>query len=145
MGKRRVGLFVACLAVLCLSAAVFAACGISGGTLWRTGGQAMKLAAAGLIVPFVFVYNNELLLMGEPLMIAFSVVTALLGCCALSVAVIGWLFRDIGWLQRAVYFACAICLILPRPVAMNFVGLAVAVLLLAWNRREAAKARPAAV
>ena len=125
--------------------AVFAACGISGGTLWRTGGQAMKLAAAGLIVPFVFVYNNELLLMGEPLMIAFSVVTALLGCCALSVAVIGWLFRDIGWLQRAVYFACAICLILPRPVAMNFVGLAVAVLLLAWNRREAAKARPAAV
>lgn len=27
MGKRRVGLFVACLAVLCLSAAVFAACG----------------------------------------------------------------------------------------------------------------------
>ena len=27
MGKRRVGLFVACLAILCLSAAVFAACG----------------------------------------------------------------------------------------------------------------------
>ena len=112
--------------------AVFAACGISGGTLWKTGGQAMKLAAAGLIVPFVFVYNNELLLMGSPGMIAFSIVTALLGCMVLSLATTGWLFRDLGWAQRLTFFICGIALILPRPLAANLAGFVVGALLALW-------------
>lgn len=113
--------------------AVFAACGISGGTLWRTGGQAMKLAAAGLIVPFVFVYNNELLLMGEPGMIFFAIGTALLGCVLLSLAIIGWLFRDLGRLQRLAFLACGIALILPRPLWANAAGLLAGGLLVLWN------------
>lgn len=123
--------------------AVFAACTLSGGTLWRTGGQALKLCAAGLLVPFVFVYNPELLLVGSPAMIAFSVVTALLGCIVLSFGTIGWMFRDIGWLQRAVLLACSICLILPRPIILNLIGLAVAVLLMFWNKRQAAHRKEA--
>ncbi len=113
--------------------AVFAACGISGGTLWRTGGQAMKLAAAGLIVPFVFVYNNELLLMGEPGMIFFAIGTALLGCVLLSLAIIGWLFRDLDRLQRLAFLACGIALILPRPLWANAAGLLAGGLLVLWN------------
>lgn len=119
--------------------AVFAACGISGGTLWRTGGQAMRLAAAGLVVPFVFVYNNELLLVGEPLTIAVAVITALMGCVVLSVAVMGWLFHDIGIVQRLIYFACGIFLIMPRPMILNGVGLAIAVVLSIWNKKFSSK------
>ena len=104
--------------------AVFAACGISGGTLWKTGGQALRLAAAGLIVPFIFVYSNELLLMGEAWAIVFAVATAFLGCILLAFASIGWSFKNINPIERILILACSVFLILPRPVWLNLVGLA---------------------
>src|SRR5699024_680242 len=42
--------------------AAFAAAGISGSNATKTGFVAMKLAAAGFIIPFVFVYSPILLL-----------------------------------------------------------------------------------
>lgn len=116
--------------------AVFAACGISGGTLWKTGTQAMRLAAAGLIVPFVFVYNNELLLIGEPLTVTFSIITAILGCILLSFSTIGWIFKNLEWYHRILLFGCSICLILPRPLYINITGIVIAVLLLLKIRRD---------
>lgn len=111
--------------------AVFAACGISGGTLWKTGGQALRLALAGLIVPFIFVYNNELLLMGEPGMVVIAVVTALIGCALLAFASIGWGFQSLRPLERIVLLACSIALILPHPLWLNVVGAVLAAILLA--------------
>ena len=125
--------------------AVFAACGISGGTLWKTGGQALRLAAAGLIVPFVFVFNNELLLIGSTGMIAFAIVTALLGCAILAFALMGWGFKSLNAAERAVLLACSIALILPRPIWLNAVGFAVAAVLLARNFVEFRKHKPLAV
>lgn len=113
--------------------AVFAACGISGGTLWKTGGQALRLAAAGLIVPFVFVYSNELLLIGETGMIVFSVATALLGCLLLAFASIGWGLRTLAVYERLLLAACSFALILPRPAWLNFVGFFVSAVILAKN------------
>ena len=55
----------------CLSAvtppvalAVYAAASIGGAGLWGSGVQAVKFAAAGFIVPFFFVYNPALLVLG---------------------------------------------------------------------------------
>lgn len=110
--------------------AVFAACGISGGTLWKTGGQALRLAAAGLVVPFIFVYNNELLLIGEPAMIVFAVLTALVGCLVLAFALIGWGFENLGRIERVLLLGCSIALIMPRPVWLNLIGLLICVAIL---------------
>ena len=42
--------------------AVFAAVGISGGDMWKTGLQAMKMAISGFVIPFIFLYNTDLLM-----------------------------------------------------------------------------------
>ena len=44
--------------------AVFAACGIAKSDLWSSGWAAVKIGAAGFIVPFMFVYEPALLMIG---------------------------------------------------------------------------------
>ena len=45
--------------------AVFAAAGIAKSDLWKTGWAAVKIGAAGFIVPFMFVYEPALLMIGD--------------------------------------------------------------------------------
>lgn len=102
--------------------AVFAACSISGGTMWRTGGQSMKLAATALVVPFIFVYSNELLLIGETGDIIFALVTALIGCIVMGLALFGWGFRNLNAVERIILLPCSVMLILPKPLIANLIG-----------------------
>ena len=44
--------------------AVFAAAGLAKSNLWTTGWAAVKIGAAGFIVPFMFVYEPALLMIG---------------------------------------------------------------------------------
>ncbi len=44
--------------------AVFAAAGLAKADMWQTGWQAMRIGAAGFIVPFMFVYEPALLMIG---------------------------------------------------------------------------------
>ncbi len=100
----------------------FAAAGIAGANIWKTGVDSMKLAATGFIIPFIFCYNYQLLLIGSPLSILFAVVTAIVGCGVLSVSLNGWLFKDLGVISRILLFPCAILLILPEPLLANLAG-----------------------
>ena len=45
--------------------AVYAAAGLAKSNLWKTGWAAMKIGAAGFIVPFMFVYEPALLMIGD--------------------------------------------------------------------------------
>jgi TRAP transporter 4TM/12TM fusion protein len=83
--------------------AAFAAAGISGGNAMKTGFTSMKLAIAGFIVPFMFVYNNSLLMIdttwGEGIIV---VVTSITGVVMLGTAVEGYLFRRMNLILRAI-------------------------------------------
>ncbi len=46
-----------------------------------------ETCSTGFIIPFIFAFDNSLLLMGTPVMIVIAVVTAVIGCMILSVAV----------------------------------------------------------
>lgn len=120
--------------------AVFAACGISGGTLWKTGGQALRLAATGLLVPFVFVYHNEILLMGTPVMIVSAILTSMAGCLLLAFSLMGWGFQNLRIPERIILGICSVALILPRPIWLTAAGAVVGCVLLGSNfvrfRRE---------
>ena len=124
--------------------ATFAAAGIAKSGIWETGWDAMKLASTGFIIPFIFVFNTELLLMGDPLDIAFAVATAAVGCCVLAVSLFGWCVTNISFIGRALLLPCAIALILPRPLWANFAGAACTALIIllevAIRRRGAASA-----
>lgn len=109
--------------------AAFAAAGISGGHPMRTGFAAMKLAIAGFIVPFAFVYNSTLLLIDTTFMEGFVVaVTSIIGVVMLGASVEGYMLKTMGWISRILVFASAIMLITPN-MLFDIIGVSVVVII----------------
>lgn len=131
--------------------AVFAAIGISGGDMWKTGLQAIKMAASGFVIPFVFLYNTELLCFdsatqsfGLTPMVLLSVGTAMIGCAFMALALFGWAGRDLKMPERGVLLAAAVCLMVKEPMLLNVAGLAIGCAILALaiisGKKKGAKA-----
>lgn len=107
----------------------FAAAGIAGANIWKTGLDAMKLASSGFIIPFIFAFNYDLLLNGEPLGIVISIITAIIGCYILSASLIGWLKQPLSIWSRILLFPCAVMLIISDPLVVNVIGAAAALII----------------
>lgn len=108
----------------------FAAAGIAEANVWKTGKEAMKLASSGFVIPFVFVFNNELLLSGSVLGIIFAFITALIGCIIISAALSGWAIKTLGWVSRIILFPAGIMMFIVKPVYWNLVGIILTALVL---------------
>jgi TRAP transporter 4TM/12TM fusion protein len=94
--------------------AAFAGAGIAGGNPTKTGLQAVKLAIAGFVVPYIFAYSPELLMINAtPVTIAIVAVTAVIGVISLAAAVEGYLISEISMINRAILFAGALLLMIP--------------------------------
>ena len=92
--------------------AAFAAAGLSGGSPMKTGWQSVKLALAGFIVPFMFVYNPQLLLEKVTLLSGIQVVvTSCVGVLLIAAAVEGYLRGRLNVALRVVAAAGALLLI----------------------------------
>ena len=69
--------------------AAYAGAGISGGNPMETGVVAAKLSIAAFIIPYVFVYNPQLLLINTTFAgMAFATLTAIVGMVGISVSMI---------------------------------------------------------
>ncbi|MEL4027271.1 TRAP transporter permease [Caldifermentibacillus hisashii] len=104
--------------------AAFAAAGISGAEPMKTGMTAVKLGLAAFIVPFLFVYGEEILLIGEPIQIILAFITAIIGVIGLASAVEGWLLRHSYWYERLLLFIGSICMIIPG-ILTDIIGLVI--------------------
>lgn len=94
--------------------AAFAGAGIAGGKPAQTGFQAVKLALAGFVVPYIFAYSPELLLIDvTPVKVVIVVVTAIVGVIALGGAVEGYLLKSLNIISRIVMLSAALLLIFP--------------------------------
>jgi TRAP-type uncharacterized transport system fused permease subunit len=93
--------------------AVYAAASLAKTDLWKAGWEAVRIGAAGFIVPFMFVYEPSLLMIGDWQDIASSFITATLGTILLAASLQGYLIRSATLWQRGVLFVAAICLIKP--------------------------------
>ncbi len=92
--------------------AAFAAAGLSGGSPMKTGWQSVKLALAGFIVPFMFVYNPQLLLENVTLFSGIQVViTSCIGVLLIAAAVEGYLNGRLNILLRLIAAVGAFLLI----------------------------------
>lgn len=109
---------------------VFAAAGIAKAGIWKTGKDAVLLASTGFIIPFAFVFHSALLMDGPPLLILWTIVTAAIGCVVLATAIIGWAGKNLPVWARLVLVPCSIVLFMPEPVFLNFVGLAVTIIVI---------------
>jgi TRAP transporter 4TM/12TM fusion protein len=92
--------------------ASFAAAGLSGGDPMKTGLASIKLALAGFIVPYMFVYSKELLLIDTAFLQGMRVVTtACIGVFLISAAVEAHLFTKVSIPIRVLMLGGAFCLI----------------------------------
>jgi len=102
---------------------VFVACGISGGKIWETGWEAVRLGIAVYVVSFAFVYNPALLAGGTPLQISLAFVTAALGSVLVAAAIRSFSGQTLHWLSRVLTFGGGLLLIGPTTLWATLVGL----------------------
>lgn len=94
--------------------AAYAGAGISGGEPNATGVQAMKLAIAGFIVPYMFVFAHSMLMIDATVTnILWVVVTSVSGVLLLAMAVEGYFRRQLPLWARGLALVGALALIFP--------------------------------
>ncbi len=91
----------------------FVAAGISGAPMMRTAATACRLAIVIFIVPYMFVYNNALLLVGDWVKIMQVCVTAFVGVLGLAYAVQNYLHGRLGVVLRLLLLVGSALLIYP--------------------------------
>ncbi|WFF38974.1 TRAP transporter permease [Moraxella nasibovis] len=130
--------------------AAFAGAGISGGDPMKTGWQSLKLALAGFIVPFMFVYNPNMMMIDATdiavtakefampawHIIASVTVTSVIGVLALSAAVEGYFKTVMPLWQRLILAAGAFCLIVPETMT-DIVGIVIVAVMILLNIQSA--------
>ena len=92
--------------------ATFAAAGLSSGNAVKTSLQSVKLSIAGFIVPYMFVFSPQLLLMNTTFFEGIWVtVAACIGVFMIGAAVEGYLFTRINIILRLLLLTGALLLI----------------------------------
>jgi TRAP transporter 4TM/12TM fusion protein len=114
--------------------AAYAAAGIAGADPMRSGFTSVKLAAAGFLIPFIYVYNPILLFVGaEPLTMLQAIVSSLVGVYLLSMTSIGYYNGHLNWLMRLIAFGGALGLLIPGTVT-DLCGLGALAFIHIWQR-----------
>ena len=123
--------------------AVFAAAGIAKSDLWASGWAAVKIGFAGFIVPFMFVYEPALLMIGDWQTIVSSCITASAGIVLFAAGLHGYLLTAASYWQRAVLIVAGLCLIKPG-LTTDLIGaaLAVAIIVTQVAAKRAAALKP---
>ena len=127
--------------------AAFAASPIANETGLKISMQALRVAIAGFIVPYMAVYSPALMLQGDDWgATVYVVVKALVAIGLWGCAAIGYGASRLNWGERLWAFAAASFLVAALPWT-DEIGLAAALAFVAWHlwrRRVAARAVPAA-
>jgi TRAP transporter 4TM/12TM fusion protein len=124
--------------------AVYAAAGIAKADLWRSGWAAVKIGAAGFIVPFMFVAEPALLMIGDWPKVLWSFASASAGVILFAAGLHGYFVGPAFLWQRALLLIGGMGLIVPGLVT-DLVGASVAVVVAASQllaRRAAREAAP---
>jgi len=114
--------------------AAYAGAGIAGSDPFKTGFTAFKLALAGFLIPFVFVYNPILLgvnFVWSEALIAF--ITAFIGVIFLSSSTIGYFIKRLNIFERIVLFISSILLIVPG-LKTDLIGIGIGGLILLMQK-----------
>jgi TRAP transporter 4TM/12TM fusion protein len=105
--------------------AVYAAAGLAKADLWSSGWAAMKIGAAGFIVPFMFIYEPALLMIGSWTAIVTAFLTASFGIILFAAGLHGYFITAASPWQRALLIAGGLLLIDPT-VVTDVIGAAIA-------------------
>jgi TRAP transporter 4TM/12TM fusion protein len=91
----------------------FAAANIAGSDVDKTGWTATRIGWAAYIVPFLFALSPSLLMKGEPLAVAWAVLTASLGIWLGTVGVVGYLRHGLSPSVRFFFIVAGVLTLIP--------------------------------
>lgn len=94
---------------VCLGA--YVAAGIAEADPMQSGFWGWRLALAGFVLPYSFVYNPAVLLIGSPPVILLSIVTTSIGIVALAAALAGYVGFRVRFFDRGLLFVSSLLLI----------------------------------
>lgn len=104
--------------------AAYAGAGIAGSKPGSTGVRAFLLGLSGFIIPFVYVYNPALLIVGSKFTsVAYISLMALFAVFLLSSSITGWLHGKINIVFRVLMCASAVLMFVQGAVWTDILGL----------------------
>ena len=113
---------------VCLAA--FAGAAIAKCDPIKTGVQATKLGIAAFIIPFIFVFNPQMLLFGvadHPVQMIWMIISSIIGIVGVAMGTEGYMLTNMKWYERILALVGGLGLVTPG-LLTDFIG---AVLLLA--------------
>lgn len=126
--------------------AAYAGSAIAKSNPLKTGVTATRLAITAFIVPYIFAFSPEMLIIGSDkpwYEIVLLVITALCGIYILSAGMEGYLLKPMPWWQRVIALVGGLCMIIPG-LATDIIGV-VAIVLLVVIQKFLTKDKPKAV
>jgi TRAP transporter 4TM/12TM fusion protein len=118
----------------------YTAAGLAGADPNKTGFAAVRLALAGFIVPYLFIFDDPLLARaGDDWTFAAFIMpflSAMLGLWVLAAVIEGAMFRKLGLMQRACFLISAILMLIPESIT-NWLGLGLLAVMMAYELRMA--------
>jgi TRAP transporter 4TM/12TM fusion protein len=122
--------------------AAFAARSVAKEPAMKIGVKAVQIAIAGFVVPFMAVYDNALMLQGDPsvLAVAYIVGKALLAIALWGAAAIGYLRAPLRAWERVWAAAAAFLLVAALPLT-DELGFAACVGFVAWHLLRSRRAK----
>ena len=112
--------------------AAYAGSAIAKSNPLKTGVTATRLAITAFIVPYIFAFSPEMLIIGADkpwYEIVLLVITALCGIFIVSAGMEGYLLKNMPWWQRIMALAGGLCMIIPGLVT-DIAGVVLIVLVL---------------
>jgi TRAP transporter 4TM/12TM fusion protein len=126
--------------------AAFAASSIAKESPMKIGFKATQIAIAGFIIPYIAVYDNALMMQGDPTVwaVVYVVLKCLLAIALWGGMVVGYLFGPLQVWERFWAFGAAAMLIAALPMT-DEIGFALSAAFIAWHlyRLRAAKSKGA--
>ena len=126
--------------------AAYAGSAIAKSNPMKTGVTATRLAITAFIVPYIFAFSPEMLIIGADkpwYEIVLLVITALCGIFIISAGMEGYLYKKMPWWERILALAGGLCMIIPG-ITSDLVGLALIVIVFILqkigNKKEKIKA-----
>jgi len=122
--------------------AAYAGAGLAEASPSKTGWQAFRLAIAGFIIPYIFIFSPELLFVNADIGIIIPILTGLMGIVSLGASFEGYMMRKLKYYERLILLVAALCLIVPETIS-DLIGLALflAVVVLAKKMPASEKSR----
>ncbi|UCB50562.1 MAG: TRAP transporter large permease subunit, partial [Deltaproteobacteria bacterium] len=94
--------------------AAYSAAGLAGSDPNRTGFAAFRMGFAAFVIPFLFAYQSELLLIGSPVSITGFVLMTMVGLTLLVIAIEGYVTRRLSWVVRISAFSLSMAIFLAQ-------------------------------